>query len=127
MDIIIGEGRRRWSEEEKRAIVSEVMTSGRPLSQIARRHNINPSMLFSWRKRYRDAVGQDLSTSARPITFGPAMILGDPAAEPSDRKAYPSHDHCVVELDFESGARLRVYASADANLVKAVIEAMTHQ
>ncbi len=127
MDIIIGEGRRRWSEEEKRAIVSEVMTSVDP---SARSRAVTISIRACCLAGVSATAmrwGKTLSTSARPITFAPAMILGDPAAEPSDRKAYPSHDHCVVELDFESGARLRVYASADANLVKAVIEAMTHQ
>ncbi len=123
MDIIIGEGRRRWSEEDKRAMVAEVMTSGKPVSQIARRYNINPSMLFSWRKRYRDAV--DLPGPS--MTFAPAMVVQDLVSEPDNQKGQPAQDCPVVELDFESGARLRIYASADVSVVKAAIEAMTRQ
>ena len=42
--------RRRFSVEEKRAFVEESMRPGNSVSQVARRHNLSPSMLFTWRK-----------------------------------------------------------------------------
>jgi len=46
MQIILGEARRRWSEEEKRAVVAETYVEGETVNGVARRHKINPNMLF---------------------------------------------------------------------------------
>src|SRR3954463_7758247 len=42
--------RRRFTAEEKRAFVEEAARPGNSVSQVARRHNLSPSMLFSWRR-----------------------------------------------------------------------------
>jgi len=42
--------RRRWSVEEKRNIVQETFLPGMNLSIAARKHGINPSQLFKWRR-----------------------------------------------------------------------------
>lgn len=118
MDIITGEGRRRWSEEEKCAIVAAVLASGEPVSRVARRHNINPSMLFAWRKQYANAPAP-----ATEATFTPVVITSSMEQVRRDEKL--QEDRPVIELAFESGARLRIQSSADPELVKAVIEAMT--
>jgi transposase len=42
--------RRRWSVEEKRNIVQETFLPGMNLSIAARKHGMNPSQLFKWRR-----------------------------------------------------------------------------
>lgn len=42
--------RRRWSAAEKAAIVHETFQPGASVSAVARRHGVNPSQLFQWRK-----------------------------------------------------------------------------
>ena len=42
--------RRRVTAEEKRAFVEEAARPGNSVSQVARRYNLSPSMLFSWRR-----------------------------------------------------------------------------
>jgi len=42
--------RRRFTAEEKRAFVEEAARPGNSVSQVARRYNLSPSMLFSWRR-----------------------------------------------------------------------------
>jgi transposase len=44
--------RRRWSAEEKVAIVSETYAPGMSVSLVARRHGIAPNQLFTWRRLY---------------------------------------------------------------------------
>ena len=44
--------RRRWSAEEKAAIVQETYAAGMSVSLVARRHGIAPNQLFSWRRLY---------------------------------------------------------------------------
>ena len=42
--------RRRWSAEEKAAIVQETWAPGMSVSLVARRHGIAPNQLFTWRR-----------------------------------------------------------------------------
>ena len=55
--------RRRWSPEEKRAILGEGEQLGNSLSAVARKYGVNPNQLFHWRKLMREgaliAVGAD--------------------------------------------------------------------
>lgn len=46
--------RRRWSTQEKLAIVDESETSGLSVSAIARKHGVSPSLLFTWRRLARE-------------------------------------------------------------------------
>ncbi len=54
---------RRWSPEEKRAILGEAEQAGNSLSAAARKYGVNPDQLFHWRKLMREgalvAVGAD--------------------------------------------------------------------
>ena len=42
--------RRRWSTEEKAAIVQGTYLPGMSVSLVARRHGIAPNQLFTWRR-----------------------------------------------------------------------------
>lgn len=44
--------RRRWSAEEKAAMVQETWAPGMSVSLVARRHGIAPNQLFTWRRLY---------------------------------------------------------------------------
>lgn len=48
------ERRRRWSADEKLAMVRESFEPGKSVSMVARQHGVNPNQLFHWRK-LRDA------------------------------------------------------------------------
>ena len=43
--------RRRWSVDQKLAILAEAGQPGMSISYVARRHGISPSLLFGWRRR----------------------------------------------------------------------------
>jgi len=48
--------RRRWSAEEKAAIVQETYAPGMSVSLVARRHGIGPNQLFRWRRLYAEGA-----------------------------------------------------------------------
>ena len=48
--------RRRWSAEEKAAIVQETHAPGMSVSLVARRHGIAPNQVFKWRQLYADGA-----------------------------------------------------------------------
>ena len=61
--------RRRFSAEEKRALVEEVEQSGSSISAVARKYGINPNQLFRWRKLMREGLFPPLALtnpSSRP-------------------------------------------------------------
>jgi len=55
--------RRRWTPEEKRALLEEAEHPGSSVSSVARKYGVNPNQLFHWRKLMREgalvAVGAD--------------------------------------------------------------------
>jgi len=42
--------RRRWSVDQKLAILAEAGQPGMSISYVARRHGISPSLVFGWRR-----------------------------------------------------------------------------
>jgi transposase len=51
--------RRRWSDEEKAAIVAESLAAGARTSEIALRHGLHRNQLYGWRRQFRLAAGAD--------------------------------------------------------------------
>ena len=50
------ERRRRWSAEEKAALVRETYEPGMNVSLVARKHGVGASQLFNWRKLEREGA-----------------------------------------------------------------------
>jgi len=48
--------RRRWSAEQKQAIVREAEQPGMSVSAVARRYDIHPGQLFQWRRLMREGA-----------------------------------------------------------------------
>lgn len=121
---INGEGRRRrraWSAEEKRRIVAETFAPGASVSVVARRHDVNANLLFTWRRQGR-ANG---SPSAVATTgFVPASIAAEPTAA-----ALPiaSVSAGRMEIVLASGDRVIVGADVDAAALARVVTVLLRQ
>jgi transposase len=50
------ERRRRWSEDQKRAIVAEAFSPGASVSAVARRADVVPGQIYRWRRELSGAV-----------------------------------------------------------------------
>jgi len=48
--------RRRWTAEQKRAMVLETEQPGMSLSAVARKYEIHPNQLFRWRKLMQEGA-----------------------------------------------------------------------
>ena len=48
--------RRRWTAEEKMAIVQETYAPGMSVSMVARRHGVAPNQVFNWRRLYAEGA-----------------------------------------------------------------------
>jgi transposase len=90
-------GRRLWSDDEKRRIVAETFEAGASVSIVARRHDVNANMLFTWRR----AVS---TTSPTPPT-------------PAGR----------MEIALTGGARVIVGADVDAAALARVVKVLSRR
>jgi transposase len=75
MEVLTGpERRRRWSADEKLAMVRETFEPGKTVSMVAWLHDINPNQLFQWRKLHQDGCLSAVSAGEEVV---PASELGD--------------------------------------------------
>jgi transposase len=71
LEIISGvERRRRWSVADKLRIVAEADEPGAKVAEVARRHEIGRSILWTWRKQARAG---ELAAS-EPLGFLPVIV-----------------------------------------------------
>ena len=133
MEVILGKERRRWSENEKKALVGETFVEGETVHGVARRHSVSSSMLFSWRKQYREvlgfAVATAVATPARPRVrsgtiqgFAPVAIA--PLAPCTSSPPASPNSVPTIELEIRRGARVRLFGAVDPDLAVAVMKAI---
>jgi transposase len=72
----MGQGRRQFTDEFKQEAVALLVSSGRPLIQIASELGISPSMLRNW---HNGGGGRDAGSALRPIPASARYAGGTPA------------------------------------------------
>src|ERR1700687_5621566 len=79
-EVITGTGRRRrWDAETKGRLVAESFEPGCSVSEVARRHDISPGLLFLWRRQAAGAKKNDESKVRGGPAFVPMVVSGDAA------------------------------------------------
>ncbi|QRG06676.1 transposase [Xanthobacter dioxanivorans] len=66
--------RRRWSVEEKRAVVSEALSSGNVIA-TAKRHGIQAQQIYRWRERLDE---RQSPAAFLPVSIAPDSVLLNP-------------------------------------------------
>ena len=110
--------RRRWSEDEKLKIVLETLQAPRQVSATARRHGVSRSLLLKWRRSFR---AEQNDAAGRQIGFVPATVIA--ASEPAITASVPASSGSI-EIEFASGARMRIEGSVDTVTVTSAIAAL---
>ncbi len=104
---------RQHSLEFKRALVELALQPGASVARIAREHNLNTNLLFSWRKLYR--AGCLGSASVQAAALLPVVIGGAPAA-------CAAECHAAGSITLEVGqVRLRIEGQANAATLEQVL------
>jgi transposase len=112
--------RRRWSFEEKLRIVEESYRGHRQVSATARRHDISRSLLFRWRKAFREGR-LDMAPDAPSLV--PAIITPDDGSNDDDEDG-SSAPVGRMEIVIERGGRVIVDADVDAGALARVLEVL---
>ena len=112
--------RRLWSDEEKRRIVAETLEPGASVSTIARRHDLNANMLFTWRRQIGAAP---TFPAGGAVTFVPAAITAEaaPAVLPA------SSIDGRMEIVLADGDRIIAGKDVDAAALARVVKVLSRR
>jgi transposase len=105
--------RRRWPRAEKERIVAAAMEPGAVASEVARAAGIHASQLFRWRQELCE------HSRAAPV-FSPVAVVSGAGAI----STLPAST-AAIEVEFASGARMRLMGPVEALVVKAMVTVLT--
>ena len=112
VEVLAGpERRRRWSIEQKQAIVAAAFKPGAVVRDVARQADVTPSLIYRWRRDLRAAAN-----GFAQVLVAPA---GDGLAAPPPMPA--------IEIELAGNARVRIPASMPPALAAAVVEALARR
>lgn len=117
------ERRRRWTEDEKAALLAEIEEPGSGVAVVARRHGVAESLLYNWRSARKARMAA--------LTFVPLGVIGDiaptpPALPPPEARpaAKPPRESGMMEIELPGGTRVRVDRSVDGRALRRLLRAM---
>ena len=106
------ERRRRWSAEQKRAIVSAAFSPGAVVTEVARRADVNSGQIYRWRDELRDTGG-----FGGPLGFARVMVT-------TEGPSVQARPESMIEIMVGGGTQVRLPVSASPDLAAAVVRAL---
>jgi transposase len=112
---------RRWPIEEKQRIVLETLEAGTSVFQVAQRYAVNPNMVFSWRKLYREGR---LKKDVQPTGLLPVKVSDERLIE----AAHIQHQILqaflgTMEIQLPKG-KLQITGRVDSLTLRTAIECL---
>ncbi|CAJ0855651.1 hypothetical protein AMST5_04214 [freshwater sediment metagenome] len=118
-DIAPGARRRRfWTRDEKRRIVDESLEDGASIAEVARRHELNANLLFTWRRK----MGVEPSEQPGPMEIVPVTIARGLAADEHGPDAVGQ-----MEIVLSEGDRILVWADVETAALSRVLKALSRR
>jgi transposase len=109
--------RRRWSDEERLQILTEAFSPGACVAEVCRRHDISTALIYTWRRKIREAQADTTSDMLPAPSFAEAVVVEDEgSARPGLQPAM------IVEL--AHGKRVSIFASASPAQVASALKAL---
>ena len=105
--------RRVWPDPLKREIVTAAFAPGASVSAVARQHDVNTNLVFSWHRQFSRAA------AAAALQLVPVTITPD--APPASAS---SCTHETIEIELPSGCRVRVGANVKPAALRLVLDAL---
>ncbi|WP_449232553.1 IS66-like element accessory protein TnpA [Azospirillum doebereinerae] len=121
VEVITGSEKRRfYSAADKARLVAEGFRPGVVASEVARRHGLNVSLLYRWRRQIEEE--QASPSPEPPVSFVPVQIAEAPPSIPEDKMMpLPSTGTGIIEIALTSGHCVRVDRHVDAAALRRVL------
>jgi transposase len=117
--------RRRWSADEKAAVVAESFRPGVNVSALSRRTGVNRGLLQTWRRAAVRAASDREAPAFVPIHVESARSDGGTSSvtdPPTQGRATATAETCPGMIEIESDdLRVRVQGSVDMRALQAVL------
>ena len=118
------ERRRRWSREDKARIIEETLAPGAKVSEVARRHGISASLVFTWRRQSR-ANHVPAAVVPRFAAVRIAELSTEAATSTTSEQPRATGGRSgLIEISLGGGRRVRVDASVDAAALARVLDVL---
>ena len=119
-DFALGERRRRsWTRDEKRRIVDESLRDGASIAEVARRHELNANLLFTWRRK----MGLEPPAPNEPMPILPVTISSESVVE---ERCCPSVGG-QMEIVLSGDDRIIVWADVETPALTRVLKALSRR
>jgi transposase len=112
------ERRRRWSWEQKQAIVLESVAPHVSPTAIARKYGLNTGQLYTWRRQILRRV-----PIVAPTDFARVDVVDEPVRPVSPTSAEPAIQSGLIEVVLPGGASVRVDAGVNERALRRVLAA----
>ena len=117
--VFVADTRRRFTLEEKLAIVAE--TAASPVTRVARKHGVSSGLVFRWRK----TLGNQGMAAPPARTAGKSFVpIALPAPAAQQEADGGRIDNGAIEIVLGCGRRVIVGKDVDVTTLKRVIEAL---
>lgn len=122
--------RQSYSRERKLRIVEETLKPGASVSVVARRHDVNANLVFTWRRQLQQGSLADAPRQTRKPKLLPVIVQPD-EAEHGPRKSDLAQREVLatptgrIEIEFPRGVHLRADGRIDADTLRAAIQALS--
>ena len=103
--------RRRWSEAQKRQIVSETHEPGVSVPMVAQRYNLNTNQVFRWRRLFR--VPERATGTGRLV---PVVVGAPPGHDLGSATMHPPSEDAVVDSSPATG-RIEIVLAGDRRVI----------
>jgi transposase len=126
------ERRRKWTIEEKAALIAEVEAEGGKVKLVARRLRVSESLLYNWRSAWKAAAAA-AGGSSGVVEFVPLGVLGEASREapamlsPPEPSGSPQPGESragAIEIALPNGSRVSVDAFVNEKALSRVLRAM---
>jgi transposase len=132
------ERRRRFSVEQKLAVLAEVRAPGASISEVARRHGLVPAQVFKWRRLAElGVIGMPGASElpsfvaveiARDVPPLPAPACQDKAIAGGEVPRRRRRKRAgLIEIDLGNGRRVRVDRDVDAAALERVLDVLARR
>ena len=126
------ERRRKWTIEEKTALIAEVEAEGGKVKLVARRHRISESLVYNWRSAWIAAASAAIGSSGA-VAFVPLGVLDEAGGETPTTLPLSESPRSLqrgagkagaIEIALPNGARVSVDAFVNEKALLRVLRAM---
>jgi len=102
--------RRRWTLEQKLALVEAVSQPGASVAAVSDRHGVSRSLLFEWRRQAGEGTMPGMVGTQAPAALVPVRVVedGPPKQAPPSRAEWLGTATATIEVVLTNGRTLRV-------------------